>query len=229
MRDGIWRETGILAKFPEKGPKVRWRTSIGGGYSGPAVAGNRVFITDRVLGLDIRNPDDPFGRRPVPGTERILCLDDQNGETIWKHEYECIYEIAYPAGPRTTPVVRDGKVYSVGAMGNLFCLEAATGKVIWEKNFPKDYDIPVPMWGFAGHPLLEGDMLICLVGGKGSVVVAFHKDTGKELWRALSANEPGYSPPMIFSVGGKRQLIIWHPEAVNGLEPETGKVYWSQP
>jgi outer membrane protein assembly factor BamB len=229
MRDGIWRETGILAKFPKKGAKVRWRTSMGGGYSGPAVAGNRVFVTDRVLGPDARNPDDPFGRRPVPGSERILCLDDHNGEIIWKHEYECIYEIAYPAGPRTTPVVRDGKVYSLGAMGNLFCVEAATGKVIWEKNFPKDYDIPVPLWGFAGHPLLEGDMLICLVGGKGSVVVAFHKDTGKELWRALSAKEPGYSPPMIFSIDGKRQLIIWHPEAVTGLDPETGKVYWSQP
>jgi outer membrane protein assembly factor BamB len=71
--------------------------------------------------------------------------------------------------------------------------------------------------------------LICVVGGTGSVVVAFHKDTGEERWRALSASEAGYCPPMIYEAGGRRQLIVWHPEAVNGLDPETGNVYWSQP
>jgi outer membrane protein assembly factor BamB len=77
--------------------------------------------------------------------------------------------------------------------------------------------------------LLDGNKLICLARGEGSTVMAFDKDTGKELWRALSAREPGYCPPMIFEAGGKRQLIIWHPEAVNSLDPETGKVYWSEP
>jgi len=114
-------------------------------------------------------------------------------------------------------------------MGHLVCLDTASGKVIWAKNLPKDFDIPVPIWGFAGHPLLDGDKLICLVGGQGSVVVAFQKNTGKELWRALSAREPGYCPPMIFAIGGKRHLVIWHPEAVTGLDPETGKGYWTQP
>jgi outer membrane protein assembly factor BamB len=85
------------------------------------------------------------------------------------------------------------------------------------------------MWGFAAHPLLDGDKLVCLVGGPGSVVVAFHKDSGQELWRALSAEQPGYCPPILLSAAGKRQLIIWHPEAVNSLDPETGKLYWSQP
>ena len=118
-------------------------------------------------------------------------------------------------------------------MGDLFCLDAASGKVVWSKNFLEDYKAPVPLWGFAAHPLLDGDKLICLVGGKGSVVVAFDKNTGKEKWQCLSfekrRHEMGYCPPMIFEVGGKRQLIIWHPESVNGLDPETGKVYWSQP
>ena len=85
------------------------------------------------------------------------------------------------------------------------------------------------MWGFAGHPLLDGNRLICLVGGAGSVAVAFDKDSGKEIWRALSAEEPGYSSPIIYEAGGKRQLILWHPEAANGLDPETGEVYWSVP
>jgi outer membrane protein assembly factor BamB len=89
--------------------------------------------------------------------------------------------------------------------------------------------VPTPLWGFAGHPLIDGNRLICLVGGKGSVAVAFDKDTGKELWKNLSANQPGYAPPMIYTFGGKRELILWDAESVNGLDPETGKVYWTQP
>jgi outer membrane protein assembly factor BamB len=77
--------------------------------------------------------------------------------------------------------------------------------------------------------LLDGDRLICLVGGAGSTAVAFDKDTGKERWRALSADEPGYSSPVICQAGGKRQLILWHPEAVNSLDPVTGEVDWSVP
>jgi outer membrane protein assembly factor BamB len=228
-RDGVWRETGIVATFPAKGPKIVWRTPVGDGYSGPAVAGGKVYLTDRVRPEGVKFSSNPFGRGQLPGKERVLCLDEATGKLLWKHEYDCPYEISYPAGPRTTPVVSGGKVWTLGAMGDLLCLESATGKVLWSKNLPQEYGTAVPLWGFAGHPLLDGDRLICLVGGRGSVVVAFHKDTGKEIWKALSAGEPGYAPPMIYEVGGKRQLIVWHPESVNGLDPETGKVYWSQP
>src|SRR5262249_11935418 len=158
-------------------------------YAGPAVAGGRVYVTDRVLGKDVRNPKSGFGRPSLPGQERVLCLDEATGKVLWTHSYPCTYEIAYPAGPRATPLVHDGKVYTLGAMGDLFCLEAATGKPLWSKNFPKDYNVAVPQWGFAAHPLLDGDRLICVVGGRGSVAVAFDKDTGKEVWRALSAPE----------------------------------------
>ena len=227
-RDGVWRESGILAKFPPGGPKVRWRAPVGQGYSGPAVAGGRVYVTDYVLAPGAK-AGNPFQKKAVAGKERVLCLDEPTGKLLWQREYEVTYEISYPAGPRTTPVVADGKVYTLGAMGDLLCLDAAKGMVLWSKNFPKDLGATVPMWGFAASPLLDGDRLICLVGGDDHVAVAFHKDTGKVLWHALSANEPGYAPPMIYTVGGKRQLIIWHPESVNALDPETGKVYWSAP
>ncbi len=227
-RDGVWRETGILEQLPKSGPKVLWRTPIGGGYSGPAVAGDHVFITDRILPPGAKNPESGFNKSQIPGTERILCLDDATGKVLWKHEYDCTYDLQYPAGPRTTPVVHDSKVYALGAMGDLFCLGAADGKVIWSKNLPKEYGAPVQIWGFAAHPLIDGDKLICLVGGEGSLVVAFQKDTGKELWRSLSVSHQGYCPPMIFEAGGKRQLIIWHPQAVVSLDPETGREYWSQ-
>jgi outer membrane protein assembly factor BamB len=176
-----------------------------------------------------KNPKDSFGRQPTPGKERVLCLDEASGKILWHHDYDCTYQISYAAGPRTTPVVAGGKVYTLGAMGDLFCFDAKSGVVVWSKNLPKEYGVDVPNWGFAGHPLLDGDRLICLVGGKGSVAMAFHKDTGKEIWRALSAQEPGYAPPMLFDVAGQKQLIIWHPESINALDPLTGKVYWSQP
>ncbi len=232
-RDGVWRETGILDKFPAKGPTVRWRLPIGGGYAGPAVADGRVYVTDRVLPTGVKDPANPFARAKTACQERILCLDEASGKVLWHHDYDVTYAISYPCGPRTTPVVSAGRVYALGAMGDLFCLDAASGKVLWSKNFPKDYKAPVPLWGFAAHPLLDGDKLICLVGGKGSVVVAFDPLTGQEKWKSLSfendATELGYCPPVIFKAGGARQLIIWHPEAVNGLDPETGKLYWSQP
>ena len=229
QRDGVWRETGIVAKFPQGGPKVRWKTPIGEGYAGPAVANGKVYITDRVRAKGADNPKNPFDKKSrVNGVERILCLNEADGKVIWQHEYDCTYQISYASGPRTTPLIASGKVYTLGAMGHLYCYDADKGTVLWSKDLLKEYDFTIPMWGFAGHPLLDGDRLICLVGGQGSVAVAFHKDTGKEIWKALSANEPGYAPPMIYEIGGKRQLILWHPESVNALDPETGKVFWSQ-
>ena len=126
-------------------------------------------------------------------------------------------------------MISGGKVYTLGAEGNLFCLNADDGKVLWSRDFKKEFGIKAPIWGFAGHPLLDGNRLICLAGGPGSTAVAFDKDTGKEIWRALNAKEPGYCSPVIYRPGGKRQLIFWHPEAANSLNPETGEVYWSVP
>ena len=229
QRDSVWRETGIIDEFPPQGPPILWRTPIGTGYSGPAVVADRVYITDRTLTKGERNPDNPFQRGTIPGTERVHCLDAADGSALWTHEYDCAYTVSYPSGPRTTPVVADGKVYTLGAEGNLFCLDAAKGTVLWSRELKSDYDVKSPVWGFSASPLLDGNRLICLVGGKESVVVAFDKDSGKEIWRALSAKEPGYAPPMIYEAGGKRQLIIWHPEAINGLNPETGEVYWTEP
>jgi outer membrane protein assembly factor BamB len=229
-RDSVWPETGIIEKFPTDGPEVLWRTPISSGYSGPAVAGGKVYVTDRVLAEKAMNPPDPFDTKTVvKSTERVLCLDAKSGKELWKHTYECPYQISYPAGPRCTPTVHDGKVYTLGAMGDLFCLAADSGSVIWSKNFPKDYAAKVPTWGFCGHPLVYKNLVICIAGGDGAVAVAFDKDTGKEKWKALSAREPGYSAPTLISVGGKDQVVIWHSQAINGLDPLTGKLLWSVP
>ena len=232
QRDGVWRETGIVDTFPTGGPPVRWRTKIGGGYAGPAVVGDRVYVTDKQLPQGTSDPDNPFNRGRTPATERVLCLSDKDGSIVWKHEYDCPYTVSYPAGPRTTPVVQDDRVYTLGSEGNLFCLKADTGDVVWSKDLKQEYQhAQSPVWGYSANPLLDGDKLICLVGGKGTTAVAFHKETGKELWRALDsggAHGPGYSSPVIIEAGGKRQLIVWHPTAVSSLDPETGASYWNQ-
>lgn len=230
QRDGVWRETGLVEKFPAGGPKVLWRMKIGGGYAGPAVANGRVYVTDRVLDAGQSDPSNPFSRTNSSGQERLLCLDEKTGKEIWKHSYPSKYTMAYSCGPRATPAIADGKVYSLGAMGDLICLDARSGKLLWSKNFVKDYDASVPVWGFTAHPLVDGDRLICLVGSKPApAVIAYDRHTGKELWRALDTgnSEIGYCPPMIFTIAGKRQLVVWHPEAVAGLEIETGKKLWS--
>jgi outer membrane protein assembly factor BamB len=228
QRDGIWREAGIVDAIPADGLPVKWRVAVKGGYSGPAVAEGRVYLTDydRADGSLANAPDD---RTQLAGRERVLCFDAASGELLWEHGYDCRYGISYAAGPRCTPTVVDGKIYALGAEGNLLCLDAVTGRLLWQKDFKEDFSAPTPLWGFCGHPLVEGDLLICLVGGAGSVAVAFDKDTGEERWRALSASESGYCPPTMLDRDGRRQLLLWDADNLNALEPATGRLIWSRP
>ena len=127
------------------------------------------------------------------------------------------------------PQVSGGRVYTLGTMGDLNCFDAKTGRVIWSRDFQKDYDLKIPLWGCAATPLLDGNKLICLAGGESGRVVALDQATGKELWRAVPAREIGYCPPVIYPINGRRQLVIWHPGAVTGLDPENGQVLWASP
>jgi outer membrane protein assembly factor BamB len=220
QRDAIWRETGIVEKFPAADPKSGmlprvWTVKVGSGYAGPAVADGRVFVTDRFADKN---------------TERALCFDANTGKELWKHEYDAPYSISYPLGPRATPTVDGNRVYILGAVGHLFCFDIASGSIVWQKHLPTDFGTKLPEWGMAGAPLVDGDQLIVLAGGKpGALVVSLDKHTGEERWRALDATEPGYCPPVIFEFGGQRQLVVWHPNAVVGLEPGSGTVLWNQP
>lgn len=226
-RDNVWREDGILTQFPDAGLKQVWSAPVAGGYAGPAVAEGRVFVTDYVTAANVKV--DNFDRKEFTGTERVLCLDADTGKELWKHEYPAKYAISYPAGPRCTPIVDGNRVYTLGAVGDLFCFDVETGKVLWSKNFPDTYGQKPALWGYAGHPLIDGDHLICVAGGKGSHAVALDKMTGKEVWRALSAPEQGYSPPTIIEAAGQRQLILLMPDKVASVDPKTGELFWSVP
>lgn len=226
-RDNVWRESGIVQEFPAGGPTVEWRVPVAGGYAGPAVANGKVYVTDYDAEGAVKQ--DNFQRREFTGNERVLCLDAATGNELWKHEYPVKYVISYPSGPRCTPTVHEGKVYTLGAEGDLYCLDAASGEVLWSKNFAQDYGAKTAIWGYAGHPLVDGNKLICIVGGEGSLVVAFDKDTGQELWKNLTSPEQGYAPPAILEIAGQRQLVLLRPDAVTALEPETGGEIWSVP
>jgi len=227
-RDGVYREDGIVDRFPDGGLEVKWRAPLAYGYAGPAVAAGRVFVMDyeRSSGELTNNPG---ARDRLQGKERVSCFDARDGSLVWRHQYDRPYNISFPGGPRCTPTVDGDRVYALGAEGNLWCLDAKDGRVLWSKDFVKDYGAETAIWGVAAHPLVDGDVLYCVVGGQGSVAVAFDKHSGRELWRALSAGEPGYCPPTMIEHAGRRQLLIWHGEAVAALDPSTGKPLWSLP
>lgn len=226
-RDGVWRETGIVSTFPAAGPPVRWRVPVGPGYTGPAVANSRVFLLDRQPELDDEGNPRSAEDTSLLGTERVLCFDESNGKLLWKHEYDCPYKISHPSGPRTTPLVEDNRVYTIGAMGDLRCLNVENGQVIWAASLLDRFDTKPPVWGYACHPLVDGDKLIVMAGGENSAVVALDKRNGNTIWQAVTAEEIGYAPVVLHQEGDSRQLIVWHDVAVKALNPDTGELLWS--
>ena len=226
-RDNTWNETGIIDKFPEGGPKVLWESKVAIGYSGPAVAQGKVIVTDFVSDANVKIAN--FERRKFEGTERIICLNEDDGKEVWKYEYPVRYAISYPSGPRCTPIIEGNHVYTLGAEGNLCCLKLDSGDVVWQKELKKEYKTNSALWGYSAHPLIDGDNLITLAGGDGSHIVALNKKTGAEVWKALSAPEQGYAPPAIIEHAGKRQLISFRPGFVSSIDPTNGKENWTVP
>jgi outer membrane protein assembly factor BamB len=214
-RKSRWPQEGLPDRLPDK-LAPRWKQSIGGGYGGIAVSSGKVYVLDR--------QSDP---REV---ERVSCLDAATGKRLWTHEYAVRYgKMEYGNGPRSTPAVHRGKVYTLGALGHLFCLGAESGKVLWSCDTVKVFKGRVPTWGHACSPLVDGNRLIVGVGGQpGACLLALDIDTGKELWRSLD-DRPGYSSPIVIDTGKWRQLVYFTPQRVVGLEPATGKIFWSVP
>ncbi len=217
-RDGAWNETEIVETFPSDGLKISWRVPVGRGWSSPVVVGDRVYLTDAQV------------KRPT-AIERVLCLDAANGEQLWSHEYTADYpDWAFEpnaGGPRATPIVHDGRIYTLGAIGDLRCLDAMTGVVVWQRNLSSDYTVK-PFTGITGSPLIDGNLLILAICAKGvASVVALKTATGQEVWRALD-DTFSYSSPIVITAGGKKQLIVWLQEAVTSLDPATGITWWRE-
>jgi outer membrane protein assembly factor BamB len=217
-RDGHWNETGILEKFPPNGLKIRWRHPVGGGFSSPVVAQGKAIVFD----VELTKPSS---------RERLHCFDQKTGKVLWVFGYEEHYgEWTFVpergAGPTATPIVEQGRIYTVGANGWVHCLDVEIGKVIWEKNLWKEYE--VEEMGCRPSPLIEGPLLIVFAGAKpGATVLALDKLTGKEVWKALDEHASNSSPIAITS-GGRRQLIVWTDKSLVSLDPANGHIYWRE-
>jgi outer membrane protein assembly factor BamB len=209
-REGKWTEDNLVRTFDSNEIPSLWEMSISSGYSGPSVSQGRVFVPDR------------WGK-----FERVHCFGAERGEKIWDYSYKCIYSgIAYPAGPRSVVTVDEQRAYFLGAMGHLSCLDVKTGKVIWKKDLDSIYDMKIPTWGISGSPLIYKDFVIVTIGGKdGASVVGFNKLNGKEIWRSLN-DEINYSSSILIKQNGKDVAVVWTNQAVNGINPFTGDVYW---
>src|SRR5262249_11594450 len=166
------------------------------GYSGIAVTNGRVYTLDRQT-----KPRE---------VERILCFRADTGKLQWAHEYTVAYnKLDYGTGPRSTPTLDRGKEDAFVAVCHLHCHDAQSGKVIWSVDAVKDYKGRLPTWGHACSPLVDGRRLVVQIGGQpDACVVAFDKDSGKEIWRSL-ADPPGYSSPIIVNTGAGKQVVYW--------------------
>ncbi|MHC4230074.1 MAG: PQQ-binding-like beta-propeller repeat protein [Planctomycetota bacterium] len=214
-RDGVWSENGIVELFDQPELTIRWSAKIGSGYSGPTAADRRVYVTDRIT-------------EPTQ-LERVHCFDAMTGNKLWSREYKCDYEkVAKRDGPRAAVAVDNGRAYSLGTMGDMHCFDAVTGRILWKKDLMTEYRISLPFWGIAAAPLIEDNLVVVHVGGKGACLIAFDKVTGQPRWQALE-DKASYSAPIIIEQAGKRVLVCLTGKRIVGLNPRTGKLYWQHP
>ena len=214
--DGTWQAPQLPQRWPDVGLPIVWRGDIGGGYAGIAVVNERVYTLDRQ-----KEPDE---------TEGIVCLSAKDGKRLWQHRYPVEYgKLAYGNGPRSTPTIHEGHVYTLGTLGNLLCLDAAGGQVLWSRNLVEEAGARIPEWGLAASPVIYHDLVIVHGGGSpGASFIAFDRTSGKEVWRA-SDDPAGYATPVVTTHNGHDLLIAWTPENVLGMSPRTGEIHWSIP
>jgi outer membrane protein assembly factor BamB len=204
--DGISQETNWSAASLAGGPKVLWRASVGAGYSAVSVAGGRLYT------LGSRDEKDV-----------VSCLDAGTGKMQWEHSYAC--DAGDYAGPRATPALDGGSVYTFSRAGHVFCLDTADGKVKWSRDLAAEMKAMPPQWGFSGSPVIEGDMLLLNAGKSG---VALDKATGKTLW----ASEPaaaGYASPTAFETKGGKGVALFGAKALYGVDAKSGRKLWEFP
>ncbi len=211
-RDGVSPETGLLDSWPAKGPPLVWEREVGEGYAGPAVADGAVVLFHR-----------------VGGDEVVECLDAATGKGRWKFAYPSAYrdDFGKGDGPRATPLIAGGSVFTLGAGNVLSCVQLATGRRLWQRDLAADYRPRPGFFGVGTTPLLEAGRLLVNVGARGAGVVAFDPANGKELWRSTDQGA-SYSSPVAATVGGVRHAIFFTREGVLSLDPSNGAVRFAR-
>jgi len=226
--DGKSSETGLAPRWPPEGPRIVWQRELGDGYATCSIARGRLYQFDR-----------------VGGKARLVCLQSETGQELWKFEYANEYEdmYGYGPGPRCCPVVDGDRVYLYGVEGMLLCLGAADGKKIWEHDTAKEFSVAQNFFGVGSTPLVEGDLLIVQVGGSppngpgiqsgevkgaGSGVVAFDKKTGEVRYK-ITDELSSYASPLAVTIHGRRWAFVFARGGLVGFEPSSGKVDFHYP
>jgi outer membrane protein assembly factor BamB len=212
-RDGISEETGLLKQWPAGGPPLAWKTTgIGDGYSGLAVAGERIYTAGE-------KGEASF----------VAALKRADGTQVWSAKLGKSGAVGDPKfeGPRGTPTVDGGLVVVLGQWGDLICLEADGGKELWRKDLVKDFGGTLPTWGYAESPLVDGEKVLVTPGGKMGTVLALDKKTGAVLWQSKELTDAAhYSSLIAVNYGGVRQYVQLTPASVAGVAADSGKLLW---
>jgi outer membrane protein assembly factor BamB len=210
--NGVSSEKTWSPQFGAGGPKVLWKAALGTGLSSVTVSDGHAF--------SMGNKDD---------MDFVYCFDAATGKEVWRHQFPLKLDPnMFEGGPRSTPTLDGAHVYTVSHEGDLWCLEAATGKKIWYRHYQTDLGGRRPQWGYAGSPLLAGDLLICDVGGSGSSTVAFDRLTGAVAWKSGS-DQAGYASPVLATLDGKPTVVILKADTLVGCDPKDGKELWRAP
>ena len=208
-RDGRSQETGLLTEWPDAGPETLWEVAVGGGYSGIAVAGGRVFTLSA-----------------EQAGEELIAWDAKTGRELWRYATDRNRPDGEGGGPRSTPTVVGDTVYAISAFGKLHAVDAAEGAARWSVDLVRDLNGVVPDWGYASSPLVLGDTLYVETGGgKGNGVTALDRHSGTVLWRG-GDDVSAYSSPQVVEFGGVPQLISFGGGAITSLDPSTGDTLW---
>lgn len=210
-RDGRY-EKQILTDWPSGGLPLLWKQPIGGGYASFVIAEGKAFTIEQ--------------RRRQ---EVVAAYDLETGRELWTHAWNAEFREAMGGdGPRATPTWHEGRLYALGAIGELRCLEATSGKLIWSRNILTDNQSQNLTWGMSASPLVVDEKLIVLPGGTGKSVVAYHKRTGEYIWKALN-DKQAYTSPMLVTLAGQRQILVVSARRAMGLTVEDGSVLWDHP
>lgn len=214
-RNGVYPGNDLAESWPKDGPRQVWQRKVGEGFSGPVVAEHKLILFHR-----------------VNDKETVECLDTADGKTLWTFDYPTAYEEDIPIGdigPRATPSIADGRVFTYGAEGKLHCLDFASGKKIWSVDCMADFSAPKGFFGIGCSPLVEGTEVMLNVGGpNGAGIVAFDCATGKVLWK--TSNDPAsYSSPVAATVNGKRYGFFFTRKGLVGVDPSNGKIQFQYP
>ncbi|MSV28464.1 MAG: hypothetical protein EXQ52_06935 [Bryobacterales bacterium] len=191
--NAISTETRLLHDWPRGGPKMVWEMRKGTSFTSPAIAGERLVYFHRTA-----------------SEERVECLHPENGSRYWQFSYGTRFEdrYGYNNGPRSSPVIDEDRVFTVGAEGKLHCLKLSTGQVLWKRDLAADFKVPQDFFGTASTPLIDGGNLIVTVGAPGGPTVAsFNKTNGKLVWGAGDQWGPSYSSPVPATVHGKPRVF----------------------